>query len=624
MKSRLVYFLLLPVLFLTIPGHAQILRKPTKKQLEHKVDSLLQLTDSLQQILAGLELPAVDSPYYENEINEGGFDDPSGTLNFGNFTLPDIDSLSTEQRLSLYYHQNQLNQRQPDMTLEVLDTVVLTSNIPDSVYIERLSRMNSFIKLPYNNIVKNHIIHYTQKMPNRIPTILGLAQYYMPLFEEIFQAYDMPLELKAMAVIESALNPRAVSRARATGMWQFMYRTALNYNLTINSYVDERLDPMVSGDAAARYLMDSYRIFGDWILAIASYNCGTGNVNKAIRRAGGSREFWDIYPFLPRETRGYVPAFVAALYTMRYYHEHQIRPLSIEMPAHVDTFEVNKMLHFEQITSLMDISIDQLRDLNPQYTKDVVPGVERPYILRIPFEYSGDFAALQDSIYAYKDSVYFSPLILNTRATASDTQITHRVRSGETLSHIAYKYGVRVADIKYWNGLRSDRILLNQRLIIYTGRSGAPAGQASAGSAGQAQASASSGGQASASSGGQTSTSTASAAQPQGNLITHKVKKGETLGGIAEKYKVSAANIRSWNNMKNNTIYAGGTLKIYTSATISTSHDSTFEYYTVKSGDSLWDIANKLGLTVQGILTLNGMGNNSRIYPGQKLKVRKL
>ena len=182
-----------------------------------------------------------------------------------------------------------------------------------------------------------------------------------------------------------------------------------------------------------------------------------------------------------------------------------------------------------------------------------------------------------------------------------------------------------MADIKYWNGLRSDRILLNQRLIIYTGRSGAPAGQASAaGSAGQSQASASSAGQASASSGGQTSTSTASAAQPQGNLITHKVKKGETLGGIAEKYKVSAANIRSWNNMKNNTIYAGGTLKIYTSATISTSHDSTFEYYTVKSGDSLWDIANKLGLTVQGILTLNGMGNNSRIYPGQKLKVRKL
>ncbi|MFY9116788.1 MAG: LysM peptidoglycan-binding domain-containing protein, partial [Bacteroidales bacterium] len=517
------------------------------------------------------------------------------------------DSLSTEQRLSLYYHQNQLNQMSAVLTLETLDTALLSSDIPDSVYIERLKRMNSFIKLPYNNIVKNHIIHYTQKMPDRIPTILGLAQYYMPFFEEIFHDYDMPIELKAMAVIESALNPRAVSRARATGMWQFMYRTALNYNLTINSYVDERLDPWVSGDAAARYLMDSYRIFGDWTLAIASYNCGAGNVNKAIRRAGGSQEFWDIYPFLPRETRGYVPAFVAALYTMRYYAEHQIRPLPVEMPAHVDTFEINKMLHFEQITSLMDISIDQLRDLNPQYTKDIIPGVERPYLLRIPFEYSGTFAAMQDSIYAYKDSVYFNPLILHTRATASDTQITHRVRSGETLSHIAYRYGVRIADIKYWNGLRSDRIVPNQRLIIYTSRAAAPAAR----SASAATASAS-------------SSATASAAQPKGNLITHKVQKGETLGGIAEKYKVSAANIRSWNNLKGSTIYAGSTLKIYTSATISTSHDGNFEYYTVKSGDSLWDIANKLGLTVQDIRTLNNLGNNSRIYPGQKLKIRKL
>ena len=335
----------------------------------------------------------------------------------------------------------------------------------------------------------------------------------------------------------------------------------MNYNLTINSYVDERLDPIVSGDAAARYLLDSYRIYGDWVLAIASYNCGVGNVNKAIRRAGGSREFWDIYPFLPRETRGYVPAFVAALYTMLYYNEHQIRPLPIEMPAHVDTFEVNRMLHFEQITSFLDISMDQLRDLNPQYTKDIIPGVERPYILRLPYEYSGEFAALQDTIFSYRDSVYFNPLILNTRATASDTQVTHRVRSGETLSHIAYRYGVRIADLKYWNGLRSDRIVPNQRLIIYSKGSGAP--QASA-----AQSTSSSRG--------------IPAARAQGNLITHKVQRGETLGGIAEKYKVSAANIRSWNNMRNNTIYAGGTLKIYTSATVATSHDGSFEYYTIK------------------------------------------
>ncbi|HOR11336.1 MAG TPA: LysM peptidoglycan-binding domain-containing protein [Bacteroidales bacterium] len=595
MKSKCFILSILLVTLTVTASSGQVMRRPTKKQLTQQVDSLLKLTDSLQQALMEYELPAADSLLLENEINEGDFNNPETNPDF------DYDSLSTDQRLSLYYHQNQLNRMPDALTLETLDTALLTSTIPDSVYINRLTRMNSFIKLPYNNIVRNHIIHYTQKMPDRIPTILGLAQYYMPLFEEILDSYKMPLELKAMAVIESALNPRAVSRARATGMWQFMYRTALNYNLTINSYVDERLDPIVSGDAAARYLLDSYRIYGDWILAIASYNCGVGNVNKAIRRAGGSREFWDIYPFLPRETRGYVPAFVAALYTMRYYAEHQIRPLPIEMPAHVDTFEVNKMLHFEQITSFLNISTDQLRDLNPQYVKDIIPGVERPYILRLPFECSGDFAALQDSIYSYKDSVYFNPLIMNTRATASDTQITHRVRSGETLSHIAYRYGVRIADVKYWNGLRSDRIVPNQRLIIYTRGTGAPRSE-TASAAG----------------------SSAAPARPRGNLITHKVQKGETLGGIAEKYKVSAANLRSWNNIRNNTIYAGSTLKIYTSATATTSQDGSFEYYTVKSGDNLWDIANKLGITVQNIRSLNGLGSNSRIYPGQKLKIRKI
>lgn len=597
MKSKFLIFLMFTFILLPNSTGAQTIKRPSKKQLTRQVDSLLRLTDSLQRTLMSLELPAADSLYLEDGLNEGGFDNPAVVVDFWD------DSLSTEQRLSLYYHQNLLNQIPDPMTLETLDTAFLKSDIPDSIYIERLTRMNSFIKLPYNNIVKNHIIHYTQKMPDRIPTILGLAQYYMPLFEEIFNSYDMPLELKAMAVIESALNPRAVSKARATGMWQFMYRTARNYNLTINSYVDERLDPIVSGDAAARYLLDSYRIYGDWVLAIASYNCGVGNVNKAIRRAGGSCEFWDIYPFLPRETRGYVPAFVAALYTMRYYNEHMIRPLPVEMPAHVDTFEVNKMLHFEQITSFLDISLDQLRDLNPQYTKDIIPGVERPYVLRLPYEYSGDFAALQDTIFSYKDSVYFNPLILNTRATASDQQITHRVKSGETLSHIAYRYGVRIADVKYWNGLRSDRIMPNQRLIIYTNRAAAPKASAAQ---------------------SESASQSTSAVKPQGNLITHKVQRGETIGGIAEKYKVSAANIRSWNNMRNNTIYAGSTLKIYSSATVTTSHDGSFEYYTVKSGDNLWDIANKFGISVQNIRSLNELGGNSRIYPGQKLKIRKM
>lgn len=281
MKIRLLSVLLILLVTNPLVSYSQFFKRPSKKVLLRQVDSLLKRTDSLEQALLGFQIPVNDSILLENEINEGGFEANGDEFYYGD------DSLSTEQKLSIYYHQNALNRMELDVTLEALDSVQYTSGIPDSVYIQRLSDMNSFIKLPYNPIVKNHIIHYTQKMPEKISTILGLAQYYMPIFEEVFDAYDMPLELKAMAVIESALNPRAVSRARAKGMWQFMYRTALSYKLTINSYVDERLDPIVSAHAAARYLMDSYRIYGDWILAIASYNCGTGNVNKAIRRQGG-------------------------------------------------------------------------------------------------------------------------------------------------------------------------------------------------------------------------------------------------------------------------------------------------------------------------------------------------
>ena len=241
-----------------------------------------------------------------------------------------------------------------------MDSVRFESNVPDSVYIERIKRMNSFITLPYNDIVKNHIIKYSEKMPQTIGKILGLCEYYMPQFEEIFSLYDMPEELKAMAVIESAMNPLAVSRVGAKGMWQFMYSTAKIYGLHIDSFVDERLDPIKAAHAAAQYLQDAYEIFGDWNLAIASYNCGAGNVNKAIRRSGGKRAFWDIWPYLPRETRGYVPAFVGALYTMNYYKEHGIKPVAVTMPEHVDTFQINKMLHLKQVSELTGAPLEDL------------------------------------------------------------------------------------------------------------------------------------------------------------------------------------------------------------------------------------------------------------------------
>ena len=236
-----------------------------------------------------------------------------GGLPVENYTPEVTDSL-----LNLWYLHKKVNSE--DFMPEYdMDSVKFESNVPDSVYIKRLTTMNSFIDLPYNSIVRNYIILYSEKMSKSMPEMLGLCSYYMPIFEEIFNEHDMPEEFKALAIIESALNPTAVSRAGAKGMWQFMYSTAKLYGLTINSFVDERCDPIKSAHAAAEYLKDAYKIFGDWNLAIASYNCGAGNVNKAIRRSGGKRAFWDIYPYLPRETRGYVPAFVGALYTMTYY-----------------------------------------------------------------------------------------------------------------------------------------------------------------------------------------------------------------------------------------------------------------------------------------------------------------
>ena len=235
--------------------------------------------------------------------------------------------------------------------------MVFTTDVPDSVLIQRLLQMNSFISLPYNETVKNYMILYSEKMPRKMGELLGLSEYYMPIFEETFRRYDLPLELKYVAIIESALNPRAQSRVGATGMWQFMYRTALNYGLRIDSYVDERMDPVASADAAARYFRDAYRIFGDWALAISSYNCGSGNVNKAIKRAGGRRDFWSIYDYLPRETRGYVPAMVGAMYAFRYAKEYGLSPEPVPVPTYVDTFHIHRNLHLGQVSEMLGLQL---------------------------------------------------------------------------------------------------------------------------------------------------------------------------------------------------------------------------------------------------------------------------
>lgn len=510
-------------------------KEDRRSSLIKQRDSLWIINDSLARVIDTLRMEISD---YEKITS-------SDTINTGSmeFDIPDYfpsDSLTiedTDSLMSIWYHQKNLDLLENIENDVDLDTAVLLSNIPDSVYIERLQKMNSFISLPYNNIIRNYIITYTERIAKQSETMLGLSKYYMPIIEEIFDQYDLPLELKAMAIIESALNPRAVSRVKAKGMWQFMYSTAIRYDLLINSYVDERLDPVKSCHAAARYLQDAYRMFGDWPLAIASYNCGAGNVNKAIRRAG-TKDFWSVYPFLPRETRGYIPSFIAALYMLNYYPEHKLTPAQISMPVHTDTIKVTKMLHFDQVEHYTGLPKQQLRDLNPQYLHDIVPGIEREYILRIPYNYTGKFIEHEKEIYKYKDSVYFSPATLKKikdSGSSNSQRITHKVKKGETLSHIALKYGVKVKDIQRWNGVKTN-IRIGQRLVIYKG-GGGPSASSSSGSA-------------------KTTVS--------GGYVIYTVKSGDNLWDIAKKFPgISAKNIMDLNGLNSKSkIYPGMNLKI--------------------------------------------------------------
>ncbi|KPK85275.1 MAG: lytic transglycosylase, partial [Bacteroides sp. SM23_62_1] len=404
--------------------------------------------------------------------------------------------------------------------------------------------------------------------------MLGLSEYYFPIFEEIFAYYDIPLELKYCSIIESALNPRAVSRAGATGIWQFMYGTGKMYNLTINSLVDERRDPVKSTHAAARLMMDLYGIYGDWILVIAAYNCGPGNVNKAIRRSGGKNNYWDIYYYLPRETRGHVPAFIATAYFMNYYQEHNLLPRKIDLAMAVDTIMITEELHLEQVARVLDIPLSMVRDLNPQYKWDIIPGREKPYPLRIPVEYSMKFIELSDTIFTYNDSVYFNEKnrIRSPSYYASSNYLPgppspdmvglpYTVKSGDNLGYIAAWYNVRVSDLKYWNNIGGTMIRSGQKLVVYV---------------------------------------------PKSRQSRYKEINNMSF---EEKQKMIGKEVTIVNNITNaQSEDAGG----------------EYIYYTVKSGDTLWDIAKKFpGVTDTDIMQLNGITNASKIQPGQIIKVTR-
>lgn len=441
----------------------------TRKQLQKENEELQRRLELLEAELAAYRADAADREYIEEELSgenenkvSAGLEDYSSTS-------------STDTLLGQWYMHRQ--SRIPGREQFDMDSVRFTTDVPDSVLMRRLEDLNAFISLPYNETVKNYMILYSEKMPRKMGEMLGLAQYYMPIFEETFRAYDMPLELKYMAIIESALNPRAESRVGAKGLWQFMYRTALNYGLKVDSYTDERMDPILSVDAAARYLKDAYRIFGDWSLAISAYNCGSGNVNKAIKRAGGKRDFWTIYEYLPRETRGYVPAMVGAMYAFRYAAEYGLKAEPMALPVYVDTFHIHRNLHFSQISEVLGIPLDDVRDLNPQYYKDIVPGAGGDEVIRLPFNYSAQFLDMQDTIYKYKADVLFSSKVddgrqvlggrpVNTPSGATGQWVYYKVKSGDTLSKIARKYHTTVKQLKSWNNLKGDMISIGQRLKV--------------------------------------------------------------------------------------------------------------------------------------------------------------
>lgn len=347
-------------------------------------------------LIGGLTIPA--QAQNDNEEKSITVTDDEGKRE--EINLPQSMTMELDSLMQLYNAKMYLR---PDSTCNMPDVNPVYE--PD-VYKERLSRLPTIIEMPYNSIVQAFIDRYTGDLRRSVAYMLGAQNFYMPVFEEALDAYGLPLELKYLPVIESALNPKIRSKAGAVGLWQFMMSTAKRYNLTINSLVDERRDIVKSSYAAAHYLSDLYKIYKDWNLVIAAYNCGTDKINKAIRRSHGERDYWRIYPRLPQETRGYVPAFIAANYVMNYYCDHNICPLSSDLPAKTDTVMVDRDIHFEQIAHVLNISIDELEDLNPQYRRDLVNGHSELSSLRLPASLISQFIDMEDSIYAFNAKDY--------------------------------------------------------------------------------------------------------------------------------------------------------------------------------------------------------------------------
>lgn len=495
------------------------------------------------------------------------------------------------------------------------------AHVSDEVIRQRLAKLNTIIEMPFNQIVRSYIDRYTSKSRGTVSALLGLGLYYMPIFEQALEENGLPLELKYLPVIESALNPNAVSKHGATGLWQFMLATGKGLDLEINSLVDERRDPYKSSQKAAKYLKDLYSTYGDWSLAIAAYNCGPGTVNKAIRRAGGdpsSHDFWSIYYYLPAETRGYVPMFIAANYVMNYYPYHNISPVLATKPLITDTLMVNKRVHFNQISKVLDIPVDELRVLNPQFRADIIPGDdERRYTLVLPSQQVHAYIMSEDAILAYEADKYARRLDAQPGEQPGDLAMTDTGETGDIADDGNKETAVDDTPLEQPSDNRP-----------------APVRKA--------------------------------VSKDASKTVSHKVEPGETLASIAKKYGVTTDEIKSWNNLTRNSIRTGQMLRVTTTSAIAdatgaksvapaksetkaqTSKQSrrneqtaqnskksdkktkdtkkakdtkaTPSKHSVKSGENLTTIAKKYGTTVSELKKANGL-TGDEIHPGDALKL---
>ncbi len=431
-----------------------------------------------------------------NTISAQSYDD--GTVTVTNakgeeeeIDVPESMTYEIDSLLKLYNAKTYLK---PDTTHHMRD---VNPVFETEVYKDRLKRLPTVIEMPYNNVVQKFIDLYSGKRRRSVSFMLGASNFYMPIFEQALETYDMPLELKYLPVIESGLNPKAVSRVGASGLWQFMLATGKRYGLKVNTIIDERRDPVKASYAAARYLKDLYKIFGDWNLVIAAYNCGPDKINKAIHRAG-SKDYWQIYPYLPEETRGYVPAFIAANYIMNYYCEHNISPMLTDLPVKTDTVLVNRDIHFQQIAQVLNMDIDQIRELNPQYRRDIVNGSSEPSDLRLPCNYINAFIDKEDSIYNYKEDELLNKRVevavnnsqpsytrsssysryssksssrsskrknkKSKKSTSRGKSIT--IKQGDTLSQIAQRNGTTVKKLKQLNNISGSNIRAGKKIRV--------------------------------------------------------------------------------------------------------------------------------------------------------------